>query len=56
MHGFYIGDKVEIRIKKAFFTVPMNPDIPVICVGPGTGIAPARGIVEERIALGAGGP
>ncbi|KAI0819009.1 riboflavin synthase domain-like protein [Irpex lacteus] len=49
------GDKVEIRIKKEFFTVPMNPDIPVICVGPGTGIAPARGIVEERIALGAGG-
>ena len=44
-----------MKIKKGFFTVPTDVDTPVICVGPGTGIAPARAIVEERIALGARG-
>ena len=44
-----------MKIKKGFFTVPTDVDTPIICVGPGTGIAPARAIVEERIALGARG-
>ncbi|KAI0338669.1 riboflavin synthase domain-like protein [Trametopsis cervina] len=47
------GTKLDIRLKKGFFRLPQDPSTPVICIGPGTGIAPARSIIEERIAWGA---
>ena len=49
------GDKLNIRIRKGLITLPPDINTPIICVGPGTGIAPIRSILEERVAQGAKG-
>lgn len=46
------GDQLQIGIQKGFITLPMDSKTPVICVGPGTGVAPMRAVIQERVRQG----
>lgn len=50
-----LGDKLPIGLQKGLFALPHDTSTPVICVGPGTGVAPMRAIIEERTYMGATG-
>ncbi|KAJ7721729.1 riboflavin synthase domain-like protein [Mycena maculata] len=47
------GDKVQIGLQKGLITLPADTNTPVICVGPGTGVAPMRAVIQERLQMGA---
>jgi sulfite reductase (NADPH) flavoprotein alpha-component len=49
------GSTLELRLERnASFHLPAD-DVPLIMIGPGTGVAPFRGYIAERMARGATG-
>ncbi|XP_056360989.1 NADPH-dependent diflavin oxidoreductase 1 [Oenanthe melanoleuca] len=47
------GDvRVPLWVKKGGMKFPADPATPVIMIGPGTGVAPFRAAIQERVALG----
>ena len=56
LRGLAPSDKhpvpIAARVNTASFTLPANPQVPMILVALGTGIAPCRALIRDRITAG----
>ncbi|OYW54556.1 MAG: sulfite reductase subunit alpha [Hyphomicrobium sp. 32-62-53] len=51
-----VGDKVRIYVKpNRHYALPADGNRPIIMIGAGTGVAPYRGFIEDRVETGAAG-
>ncbi|KZT36248.1 riboflavin synthase domain-like protein [Sistotremastrum suecicum HHB10207 ss-3] len=51
LSSLVVGSKIWLDIEPGMMKLPEDLSTPIICIGPGTGVAPMKAAIEERVTL-----